>query len=207
MKFRERDGVCIEYGVQGGRFREEMPYVNGLSSFKEAVKIARSYRAQCGTGWVSVHRRYSCMYPPGSKFHHWSGLTHEWNVGDAGEIRRIKVFARWKLDKNVPTIKKTWYDYRNSIPKPDDRLRAYSLDQQMYDLEMIADHLGYNVAKHHMFSARFQRLREADAIWVRENRDGSDIISTVTAVPQLIPTRLSRLWWPFNLLLKQKTVA
>lgn len=43
MRFRERDGVCVQYEVRGIQGSEAFPYVNDLPSLKEAVAIARRY--------------------------------------------------------------------------------------------------------------------------------------------------------------------
>lgn len=79
MRFRERDGVCVQYEVRGIQGSEAFPYVNDLPSLKEAVAIARRYPGVYRDGSAThVLRRYSKRLPEGSEFHHTSAITHRW---------------------------------------------------------------------------------------------------------------------------------
>lgn len=64
MRFRERDGVCVQYEVRGIQGSEAFPYVNDLPSLKEAVAIARRYPGVYRDGSAThVLRRYSKRLP------------------------------------------------------------------------------------------------------------------------------------------------
>lgn len=155
MVFRERDGVCIQYHVSGLNDSDEQPYVNGLTSLKEAVAIARGYKDTCGTGYATtIKRSYAKRCPEGSGYHHSEGLTHCWEVTREWRLRLQQAYNRW----GQPPSKIGWAEYVRSLPLPPRNLRSTTLDQQLFDLEMIAHRLGMREAVHYMFNERLKRI-------------------------------------------------
>ena len=139
MRFRARDGVCIQYEVRGIDGSDEYPYRNDVASLKEAVSIARTYPCIYGDGAAThVYRRYSKHNLAG---HHFSGYTHCWRVSVDGHLQPLHLYNR-----DWPTSRLDPQRYAKSLPPM--CYRASTLQGQMVDLASIAEAIGlHEIAK------------------------------------------------------------
>lgn len=140
MRFRERDGVCVQYEVRGIQGSEAFPYVNDLPPLKEAVAIARRYPGVYRDGSAThVLRRYSKRLPEGSEFHHTSAITHRWRVYADGTIIPDTLYHRpW------PTTRIDSHAYARALPPMP--YRAPDLRGQLHELIAVADAIGLRQA-------------------------------------------------------------
>jgi hypothetical protein len=136
MRFRERDGACVQYEVRGIAGSAAFPYINDLPSIKAAVAIARTYPGVYRDGSAThVLRRYSKLLPEGGEFHHSSAITHRWRVYADGTLIPDTLYSRpW------PTKRVDSRSYARSLaPMP---YCAPDLRGQLYDLAAVAEALG-----------------------------------------------------------------
>ena len=140
MKFRDRDGVCVQYEVRGIDGSAEFPYRNDLTSLKAAVALARTYPGIYGDGAAThVLRRYSKRLREGSQGYHCSGYTHRWRVSADGRLQLVTLFGR-----DWPTTRLDPQTYARALAPM--RYSASTLQGQLVDLVAIAQAIGLQEA-------------------------------------------------------------
>lgn len=159
MRFRERDGVCIEYEVRGIPGSERYPYLNHIPTLKEAVAIAHTYPGVYGDGAAThVIRRYSKKYPEGHEFHHTSHLTHRWRVDSEGRIQLIVYYRRAVRGETLR--RQSSQDYIAALPEMPNR--ATTLRGELVDLAAIAERIGLHDASRALRNHAYGRQRLPD---------------------------------------------
>lgn len=140
MRFRDRDGACVQYEVRGIDRSEDFPYRNDITSLKAAVAIARTYPGIYRDGAAThVLRRVSKRILEGQQYQYQSGYTHRWRVFADGELQPITLYRReWA------TSRLDVQQYARSLAPL--RYRASSLQTQLVDLATVAEAIGLQEA-------------------------------------------------------------
>jgi hypothetical protein len=155
ITFRERDGVCIEYEVRGYG-TDEVPYVNSISTLKEAVAIGRNYPDVYGDGSAThILRRCSKLHPPGGEFHHMSCYTHRFRVFSDGRIEPTIFYKR-------PWV--TTRDQRSNFSYSLQGYRSRNTRTQLADLIHAAQELGFTLA-----ADKIAEMLRADKNWAQDH--------------------------------------
>jgi hypothetical protein len=133
--FNVRNGIRVSYAVDGID-KQKAQWIHQIPTLKAAVAIAKEFSDEYQDGSsANITRRLDELAPPGSNYHHTGGLTHQWRIFKDGAIQLTTVHRSNKHDINK---------WLQSIPKPPSH--TDNLKTQLYDLRIIADHIGYKDA-------------------------------------------------------------
>ncbi len=139
---KDASGHRVTYDVAGTNSGSEYPYINGLSSLKEAIAIAKSYPNIYGDGAAThIVRSLECLHPKGSHTHCTRGATHRWRVFADGHIELLVVY-QWPFARQKSGL----MQWRQNLPLPPSRHTEHSLQTELHDLMQVAEQLGYRKA-------------------------------------------------------------
>lgn len=148
-----RAPLRVSYFVIGDAVDAEMPYRNHLTSFREALAIAREYVARKaahprGQPYIRICREFGRPVRRDSVYPFSTYQSHEWRVFPEGGMQLVSVHRHWQAQRVTRGVE----NYTAALPRLHRSAIAPDARTQLEDLSWIARQIGLDDATPYLLS-------------------------------------------------------